>query len=605
MNRFIFVLLLIIAGTGFSQSFLTLDGIESPEGETILLYHLGNPAYRVYTPVYKYYVSSGYEKKVMDAFFVNGSYTRSVQDFEYFPDDTLNFINCGFGMEPDNYGFVAYNDSSVSGFQSAFLYVDISGQDPSRTFAGDGMLNRSFDGGLTYPEDSILNFHMISVSDFNDNEIYGIDGQKNLIKSIDGGHSSIVVDNIPVYEEIYFHLEFFYDQDQSHIYRINKSGSYNLYVSSGNGNPYTWDLKSQYPEPFVFANDPSASGICYLGYYYHLYMSTDYAGSFSQYYHFDERITGIYPKPDTQILYVATQYHLYKFENNNLTILKEIQPDPGLVRYYPLHVGDLWVYNGFIWIYPETEFYQLVRKVNDEVIKPNQKIYFEVEEFFTGSSYSQKYFERIDSVSAKVYRFDEDSVQNDQEYLLDDLRAEVGDSVMSYRFGFTPYKVIYSADTTLYQQDTHFKQYNCESLMGYTYDLMKDFGITRVYNTFDFGSDTRVLQGAVVNGILYGDTTTTGIDDQSELFNSFSLSQNYPNPFNPVTSIQYTVGSRKYVSIKIYDVLGNEVATLVNEEKPAGSYTVHFDGSKLSSGIYFCRLKSGSFTATKKLMLIK
>lgn len=85
----------------------------------------------------------------------------------------------------------------------------------------------------------------------------------------------------------------------------------------------------------------------------------------------------------------------------------------------------------------------------------------------------------------------------------------------------------------------------------------------------------------------------------------YSLGQNYPNPFNPVTSIQYAIGSQQFVSLKVYDILGNEVATLVNEEKPAGKYKVSFDASSLSSGIYFYRLTAGSFIGVRKMILIK
>jgi hypothetical protein len=92
----------------------------------------------------------------------------------------------------------------------------------------------------------------------------------------------------------------------------------------------------------------------------------------------------------------------------------------------------------------------------------------------------------------------------------------------------------------------------------------------------------------------------------------FSLSQNYPNPFNPVTKIKYTVPSvilsgakNLTVQLKVYDVLGNEIAALVNEEKSAGIYEVDFDGSKLSSGVYFYQLSAGNFINTKKMILIK
>ncbi len=90
----------------------------------------------------------------------------------------------------------------------------------------------------------------------------------------------------------------------------------------------------------------------------------------------------------------------------------------------------------------------------------------------------------------------------------------------------------------------------------------------------------------------------------------FSLEQNFPNPFNPSTKIRFTVSQNEiiefqHVSLKVHDVLGNEIATLVNEEKSAGKYEVLFDATKLSSGLYFYKLQSGSFTETKKMILLK
>jgi hypothetical protein len=85
----------------------------------------------------------------------------------------------------------------------------------------------------------------------------------------------------------------------------------------------------------------------------------------------------------------------------------------------------------------------------------------------------------------------------------------------------------------------------------------------------------------------------------------FALFQNYPNPFNPSTSIQYTVGSNQFVQLKVYDVLGNDLVTLVNEEKPAGNYKVEFNAANLPSGIYFYRLKAGAFSEIKKMLLVK
>src|SRR5205085_10406424 len=86
---------------------------------------------------------------------------------------------------------------------------------------------------------------------------------------------------------------------------------------------------------------------------------------------------------------------------------------------------------------------------------------------------------------------------------------------------------------------------------------------------------------------------------------NYELSQNYPNPFNPVTSIQYSIASASNVELKVYDVLGREIRTLVNNFMQPGSYNVDFDASNLSSGIYFNKLTAGNFTAVKRMVLVK
>ncbi len=86
----------------------------------------------------------------------------------------------------------------------------------------------------------------------------------------------------------------------------------------------------------------------------------------------------------------------------------------------------------------------------------------------------------------------------------------------------------------------------------------------------------------------------------------YSLSQNYPNPFNPVTNLEFRIDDLGYVSLKVYNVLGNEIRTLVNEIKLAGSYKVEFDATSLASGIYFYSLLiNGNLTDTKRMILLK
>jgi len=125
-----------------------------------------------------------------------------------------------------------------------------------------------------------------------------------------------------------------------------------------------------------------------------------------------------------------------------------------------------------------------------------------------------------------------------------------------------------------------------------------------------------VLEGFLASGEVINYQITlnpVSVEQNNSLIpQNFALEQNYPNPFNPTTTIKYTIanvtlsgveGSR--VLLKVYDVLGNEIATLVNEEKPAGNYKVEFNASNLASGIYFYRLQAGSFVETKKMILLR
>jgi Secretion system C-terminal sorting domain len=116
--------------------------------------------------------------------------------------------------------------------------------------------------------------------------------------------------------------------------------------------------------------------------------------------------------------------------------------------------------------------------------------------------------------------------------------------------------------------------------------------------------NSKAAWGAVIEcyrawGAIFDEVLKTGIPAK------YSLSQNYPNPFNPTTIINYSITKPDFVTIKVYDILGREVMTLVNENKPTGNYNIKFNGSKLVSGIYFYRMQAGDFVQTKKLVLIK
>jgi hypothetical protein len=103
----------------------------------------------------------------------------------------------------------------------------------------------------------------------------------------------------------------------------------------------------------------------------------------------------------------------------------------------------------------------------------------------------------------------------------------------------------------------------------------------------------------------YSAESILDVDTESEPVLSFGLYQNYPNPFNPNTVISYQLPVTGNVRLKVYDILGNEIATLVNEEKPAGNYDVSFDASNLSSGVYLYKLQVKDYTELKKMILLR
>lgn len=131
-------------------------------------------------------------------------------------------------------------------------------------------------------------------------------------------------------------------------------------------------------------------------------------------------------------------------------------------------------------------------------------------------------------------------------------------------------------------------------------------------------TDKSVYSLAVSGSYLFAGTNVSGVwkrqlselesiheTPPTQILQQFSLSQNYPNPFNPNTTIRYSIPKASFVNIRIYDILGREVKTLVNEQKQAANYSINFNGNNFASGIYLYRMQAGNFIQTKKLVLLK
>jgi hypothetical protein len=137
-------------------------------------------------------------------------------------------------------------------------------------------------------------------------------------------------------------------------------------------------------------------------------------------------------------------------------------------------------------------------------------------------------------------------------------------------------------------------------------------GYQMIYRNTKFSSLTGVIyynnnRYKVVPRTIADFGTITNVKAQRELAfpETYALEQNYPNPFNPSTTIRYSIPEAGYVSLRVYNLLGQEVAGLIDYEQAAGTYTVRFDGSSLSSGVYLYRIRCGNFVQVHKMMLLK
>ena len=273
---------------------------------------------------------------------------------------------------------------------------------------------------------------------------------------------------------------------------------------------------------------------------------------------------------------------------------------------FPLEVGNRWDYVEGWWDGTgngdsDTIVYNLV----SDTLLENGKLYYLIRPM---NHFFFKEYMRVDSIGIYFY------YNNcNKEWLFFNYNLAVGEYVEvpynSYNYCDTVNmpKVHKILDTTavFFGKSVRFMKFYYETGLDdeYTVGIIPDFGFVE-WDTFNFfGYYSMNLLGCELSGVVYG--ILTFINEENQILYKYSLNQNFPNPFNPSTRIEYEIPEVSFVTVKVYDVLGNEVATLVNEEKPAGSYEVDFDASSLPTGVYFYQLHAGNFSETKKMVLLR
>jgi hypothetical protein len=312
---------------------------------------------------------------------------------------------------------------------------------------------------------------------------------------------------------------------------------------------------------------------------------------------------------------------IFKITQDSVIIIRSLPTPPEGFAWFPLTVGNIWVYNQYWfdenWPGPPNVTFAGTKNmvVTKDTLIENKKYFIVENEYISFEVFPPRMFLRVDSLTGFVYRYWEEL---NGEFIFHNLNAEVGDTIFFPPYSSNPYYILDDEQPINYLGiDTYERRYWEYLPCSCYHTLIRGFGLARTYFN-EFGGSESILKGCVINGVLYGDTTfvVDVEDERNSIPTEYKLEQNYPNPFNPSTTIKYSIpnlisteGRNLFVNLKVYDVLGKEVAILVNEEKPAGSYEVEFNPSSSiknpASGIYFYQLKAGGFVETKKMVLIR
>jgi len=261
--------------------------------------------------------------------------------------------------------------------------------------------------------------------------------------------------------------------------------------------------------------------------------------------------------------------------------------------YFPLEIGNRWDYfltyhrhGGTFW--NDTLSVEII----DKVLLSNGKEYFVFSNIFPLWPFSKTKYVRWENNCIYFYKVEDSN---------DCLAFRFDLPINSFYFDCRGQEIFIWFTTTLLWGSTVV-----DTLQHHgSHSFSKSFGIIDYFNLYydSFVDVYYNLYGCKISGQVFGELIADV--DQLSIIQKFKLDQNYPNPFNPSTKIKYSIPEQSFVTLKVYDLLGREVATLVNEEKPTGNYETEFNGVDLPSGVYFYQLKANDYVETKKMILLR
>lgn len=550
-----------------------------------------------------------YNSYLMD--YGNGRVGDYFGNIAFWNDDTLRWIRVGEDINTDNWYYARRFNGEVDWGMPAdydLPQIHISPNDPTRVYLQNFI---SADSGYTFePGDGVAGY--LGEAPGYPHIRYASDYEGRALVSGDSGSTWMVSDSIYNWSN----STLIFDADKKHVYApfsIYDSGPL-LYRSDSLGLPGSWRETAAWspiittgslPETPLIVKAGTTPGVLFAAYHRALLKSEDFGESFTVLYRHDSRISGMEALGDS--LYFTDAYRFFSFINGDTTLIHS-RDISGLVNFFPMNLGDRWVY----------------RKVTAGQ-QGNDTTYVDVtitgDQQINGHTYMIQYsmdgsetrYLRRDSRSARIYEY---FPNTEKENVWLDLSTAPNDSAHGYyplndpAAGIKEFRQKGEALKTVFDSDRErvVRQYTTlvdESEINS--QLAWGIGMISRSSGQQQGASSLQLTGAVIDGKLYGDTTViTNLNKRNSTPLGFRLYANYPNPFNPSTTIRYSLPAAQKVKLVVYDVNGRLLQTLVDSQQAAGSHSVTFDATNLSSGVYYYKLTNeNGQTKSQKMILLK
>ncbi len=532
---------------------------------------------------------------------------------QFFDNDPWKFITGGAMMDEPDKVFILKFDGSIIEYPGHIckVFVDnisnLTYANIIDTLAQTYKLIHSTDRGITWTDISDApEFRMLNVCPFK-GSIYGVDLYGSLIESDDRGlsyddhhsffnhwntESRLVYDNLNgAMAAVTYHNNVCY----AHFYAVEVDYFYNL----------CFDFLGPEPENLLPATGEKYGQRAFFAEITDIYSNSPGSDSLSYLevaFQHDKKITGIYRSPTSKQFYFASAYYIYKRDGDEKEILLELPSDLSS-RMFPLAVGNSWTYYENHVDYsvapPNTREYWFKNEIinNDTII--NNQTYF-IMKSICGTSIDYSYI-REDPKGGKYYQF-----YSGEDQLCYDLKAVDGEIVRSN--GDLKIVCTEGIDTLYAGNERIYRNFEIDDnyyLFNFDYQFLQGIGKIKSHSSGDFYSDYVILRGAVIDGVVYGDTTLTNIKREETLPSEFYLSEAYPNPFNPSTKLEYSVPEYSLVTSELFDIKGEKIKTLLNEYKTPGRYSVVVEMGDYVSGVYIIKLSAGKQYITRKIILLK